>query len=229
MKNAARKILLIQGGLGESVGLAPERSGYPVTWVRTAKSALTHVERDKPVLVIVDLPSLRVDAAKLCQSIKRITETNVLFLGAEGQDAAAAGCDACGDGYIARPLQLRRVMAKVEKLMPAGHAAELRCGELILRPADGMLRKRGEEIRLNPKLSRLLQLFMQHQGEIITRKLLMQQVWRRPTWVIPGPWTCICAGCASASRTIRLNHATSRRFGARDIASRIPRRANNNV
>ncbi|HQV28430.1 MAG TPA: response regulator transcription factor [Thermoflexales bacterium] len=177
MKNAARKILLIQGGLGESVGLALERSGYPVTWVRTAKSALTHVERDKPVLVIVDLPSLRVDAAKLCQSIKRITETNVLFLGAEGQDAAAAGCDACGDGYIARPLQLRRVMAKVEKLMPAGHAAELRCGELILRPADGMLRKRGEEIRLNPKLSRLLQLFMQHQGEIITRKLLMQQVW----------------------------------------------------
>ena len=46
MKNAARKILLIQGGLGESVGLALERSGYPVTWVRTAKSALTHVERD---------------------------------------------------------------------------------------------------------------------------------------------------------------------------------------
>ena len=47
----------------------------------------------------------------------------------------------------------------------------------FLGPADGMLRKRGEEIRLNPKLSRLLQLFMQHQGEIITRKLLMQQVW----------------------------------------------------
>ena len=177
MKSAARKILLIQGGLGESVGLALERSGYPVTWVRTAKSALSHVEKDKPVLVIVDLPSLRVDAGKLCQAIKRIGETHVLFLGAEGEDAESRGCAECADGFIARPLQLRRVLAKVEKLMPAGQAAELRCGDLILRPSDGVLRKRGDEIRLNPKLSKLLHLFMQHQGEIITRKLLMQQVW----------------------------------------------------
>lgn len=177
MKFPDRKILLIQGGLGESVGLALERSGYPVTWVRTAKSALAQVERDKPALVVVDLPSLRVDAARLCSAIKRVAETRVMVLGGNGQSLASAGCGDGADAYMARPLQLRRVLARVAKLMPAGQSAELRCGELSLRPGDGILRKRGDETRLNPKLRRLLQVFMQHQGEIITRKQLMQQVW----------------------------------------------------
>ncbi len=61
--------------------------------------------------------------------------------------------------------------------MPEGQALELHSGDLIFRPADGVLRKRAEELYLNPKLSKLLQLFMQRPGEVLTRKFLMQQVW----------------------------------------------------
>ncbi|MBX7212690.1 MAG: response regulator transcription factor [Thermoflexales bacterium] len=178
MKAATRKILLIQGGLGESVGLALERSGYPVTWVKTAKSALAQIAKDKPALVLIDLPSLqRIDAGRLCKAIKRAAEARVLALGGPGDSAEKCGCEDCVDGFIPRPLKFARVLAKVVKLMPAGQAVELRCGELALRPADGVLRKRGEETKLNPKLSRLLHYFMQHQSEVITRKTLMQQVW----------------------------------------------------
>jgi DNA-binding response OmpR family regulator len=182
MKIAATKILLVQGGLGDSVGPILERYGYRVAWVRTAKNALTRVANETPALVVIDLPSLRVSAEKLCQAIKRAKDVPVLLIGAEptsanGTSAAANAYEGCADAFVPRPLQLRRLLSRVERLMPEGQAVELRCGDLVFRPADGILRKRSEEQYLNPKLSKLLQLFMQRQGEILPRKLLMQQVW----------------------------------------------------
>lgn len=180
MKTAATQILLVQGGLGDSVGPILERYGYRVTWVRTAKNALLRVTNASPALVIIDAPSLSASAEKLCQEIKRIKAVPVLMIGDEAtptKEATAGAYDGCADAFVPRPLQLRRLLSRVEKLMPEGQAVELRCGDLIFRPADGILRKRNEEIYLNPKLSKLLQLFMQRQGEVLSRKVLMQQVW----------------------------------------------------
>ena len=177
MKLASTKILLVQGGLGDSVGPILERYGYRLVWVRTAKNALSRISTETPSLVIIDMPSLRVSAEKLCQAIKRQKDIPVLMIGPEHTAAGAAAYDGMADAFVPRPLQLRRLLARVEKLMPEGQAIELRCGDLVFRPSDGILRKRNEEQYLNPKLSKLLQLFMQRQGEVLPRKLLMQQVW----------------------------------------------------
>ncbi len=71
MRSAAIKILLVQGGLGDSVGPLLERHGYRVIWVQTAKQALERVASEKPALVIIDAPSLIANPEKLCQEIKR--------------------------------------------------------------------------------------------------------------------------------------------------------------
>lgn len=177
MKISATKILLVQGGLGDSVGPILERYGYRVVWVRTAKNALSRLASETPSLIVIDVPSLRVSAEKLCQAIKRTKDVPVLLIGPEQSANGASPYEGCADAFVPRPLQLRRLLSRVEKLMPEGQAVELRCGDLVFRPADGALRKRSEEQYLNPKLSKLLQLFMQRQGEILPRKLLMQQVW----------------------------------------------------
>lgn len=176
MKLPATKILLVQGGLGDSVGPILERYGYRVVWVRTAKNALARITAETPSLVVIDMPSLRVSAEKLCQAIKRVKDVPVLMIMPEHTPAGAT-YDGAADAVVPRPLQLRRLLNRVEKLMPDGLTIELRCGDLVFRPADGVLRKRNEEQYLNPKLSKLLQLFMQRQGEVLSRKLLMQQVW----------------------------------------------------
>ncbi len=177
MKISATKILLVQGGLGDSVGPILERYGYRVLWVRTAKNALNRIASETLSLVVLDVPSLRVSAEKMCQAIKRVKDVPVLLIGSETSANGAGPYEGCADAYVPRPLQLRRLLSRVEKLMPEGQAVELRCGDLVFRPADGILRKRSGEQYLNPKLSKLLQLFMQHQGEILPRKLLMNQVW----------------------------------------------------
>jgi DNA-binding response OmpR family regulator len=180
-RTTIKKVLLVQGGLGDSVGPALEQHGYRVAWVRTAKNALDFIQKDLPALIVIDVPSLRVSAERLCQSIKRVGDVPIVMIGPEpavspSPGPAPAPAD-CADAYISRPIQLRRFLSRVEKLMPEGQALELRCGDLLFRPGDGILRKKSEELYLNPKLSRLLQLFMQRPGEILTRKFLMQQVW----------------------------------------------------
>jgi len=180
MKTAVTKILLVQGGLGDSVGPVLERHGYRVIWVRTAKHALERIVSEKLALVVIDAPSLNANAERLCQEIKRIKDVAVLMIGNDGSPGnglVASTYEGCADAFISRPLQTRRLLSRVERLLPEGLAIELRCGELVFRPADGILRKRDEEVYLNPKLSKLLQLFMQHQGEVLARKTLMQQVW----------------------------------------------------
>ena len=181
-----KKILLVQGGLGDSVGPVLEQHGYRVAWVRTAKGALEFFVKDTPALVIVDIPSLRVSADRLCQSIKRISVVPVIMLGPEpasvlpgSSHSSSAGANAitCADAFLPRPLVLRRLLTRVEKLMPAGQAIELKCGDLLFRPSEGILRKKADERYLNPKLTKLLQLFMQQPGIVLTRKFLMQQVW----------------------------------------------------
>ena len=71
MRAAAIKILLVQGGLGDSVGPLLERHGYRVMWAQTAKQALERVTSEKPALVIIDAPSLIANAERLCQDVKR--------------------------------------------------------------------------------------------------------------------------------------------------------------
>ena len=180
MRAAPIKILLVQGGLGDSVGPLLERHGYRVVWVQTAKQALERVTSEKPALVIIDVPSLIANAEKLCQEVKRIRDIPVLMLGEQGagiNGKAARAYAGCADEFVPRPLRARRLLLRIAKLLPEGLAIELRCGDLVFRPADGILRKRDKEVYLNPKLSRLLQLFMQHPGEVLTRRVLMQQVW----------------------------------------------------
>ena len=188
-RTATKKILLVQGGLGDSVGPVLEQHGYRVAWVRSAKNAIAFFEKDTPALVIIDVPSVKVSAERLCLSIRRLRQdVPVIMIGAEPHLSTNGSSGTptpptslvtptCADAYLQRPLQLRRLLLRVDKMMPEGQALELRCGDLVFRPAEGVLRKRVDELYLNPKLSKLLQLFMQQPGEVLTRKFLMQQVW----------------------------------------------------
>ncbi len=183
MKRAsAKRILLVQGGNGETVGPVLEQHGYGVAWVRTVKNAQSLLDKQLAILVIIDAPSVYGGIEQLCLSIKNTHKLPIILMGVnevgpdsniEDINAAAGVADVC----LQRPLQLRRLLSKVEKLMPEGQGPELICGDISFFPSDGMVRKKSQEHYLNPKLTKLLTLFMQHSGELVTRKRLMNQIW----------------------------------------------------
>ncbi len=180
MKAASTRILLVQSGLGDSVALVLERQGYRVVWANNLKSALAKLASSDPSLVIIDVPTLRGNIEKLCQNIKRQNPDLPILLILDKQANSNGNKPPkipYADAWIARPLNQQRLLSKIEKLLPEGAALELRCGDLIFRPAERILQKGDIEQYLNPKLAKLLHIFMQRPGDLVTRKELMQRVW----------------------------------------------------
>ncbi|MCS7087611.1 MAG: response regulator transcription factor [Thermoflexales bacterium] len=178
------KIVLVHSGIGDSIAPAFEEQGYRVLLASTAKEALALAEKERPAVIVVDANGLRLDVERLCRAVKRVCNAAVIMVDAplalpnkDANDAGESPRIGCADAYFARPFMLKRLLAKVEKLQSQGAATELRCGDLVLFPHKNLLQKRGEVRRLTPKLSRLLRVLMERQGEVVLRKDLMRDVW----------------------------------------------------
>ncbi|MEP7031344.1 MAG: response regulator transcription factor [Pseudolabrys sp.] len=108
-------------------------------------------------------------------------ETPALILSALGQvDDRVKGLRAGGDDYLPKPYSFSELLARIEVLARRrGARAEenvLRVGDLELDRLSRVVR-RGEEITLQPREFRLLEYLMQHAGQVVTRTMLLENVW----------------------------------------------------
>jgi two-component system OmpR family response regulator len=140
------------------------------------------MERAHDVLV-VDRMMPKMDGLSMIQALRgRGVETAALILSALGQvDDRVIGLRAGGDDYLAKPYAFAELLARVEGLArrraAAAQATTLRCADLTL---DRLARKAwrdGEEVQLQPREFRLLEFLMRHEGQVVTRAMLLEGVW----------------------------------------------------
>jgi two-component system OmpR family response regulator len=110
-------------------------------------------------------------------------ETPVLILSALGQvDDRVKGLRAGGDDYLAKPYAFSELLARVEVLArrrgaPSGEPTVYRVGDLELDRLAHEVRRAGKEISLQPREFRLLEYLMKHAGKVVTRTMLLENVW----------------------------------------------------
>ena len=110
-------------------------------------------------------------------------ETPVLILSALGQvDDRVKGLRAGGDDYLAKPYAFSELLARVEVLArrrgaPSGEPTVYRVGDLELDRLAHEVRRAGKEIALQPREFRLLEYLMKHAGKVVTRTMLLENVW----------------------------------------------------
>jgi two-component system OmpR family response regulator len=108
--------------------------------------------------------------------------TPTLVLSALGQvDDRVAGLRAGGDDYLTKPYAFSELLARVEALGRRGspNAAETvyRVGDLELDRLSHQVTRGGGEIALQPREFRLLEYLMRHAGQVVTRTMLLENVW----------------------------------------------------
>jgi two-component system, OmpR family, response regulator len=134
-------------------------------------------------VLIVDrmLPGMDgLDLVKVLRSANVLTP--VLFLSAlGGLDDRVTGLDAGGDDYLIKPFAFSELVARLNAL---ARRAPLRSADTMLRVGDlqlDMLKRRvmrrGQPIDLQPREFRLLEYLMRHAGQVVTRTMLLEQVW----------------------------------------------------
>lgn len=109
-------------------------------------------------------------------------ETPALILSALGQvDDRVKGLRAGGDDYLPKPYSFSELLARVEVLSRrrGGRNEEtvLRVGDLELDRLSHEVRRAEQEISLQPREFRLLEYLMKHAGQVVTRTMLLENVW----------------------------------------------------
>ena len=113
---------------------------------------------------------------------KRGVLTPVLILSALGQvDDRVTGLRAGGDDYLAKPYAFSELLARIESLArrvaPQSADTVYRVGDLELDRLSHTVTRAGKEIPLQPREFRLLEYLMRHAGHVVTRTMLLENVW----------------------------------------------------
>lgn len=110
--------------------------------------------------------------------------TPVLVLSALGEvDDRVEGLRAGGDDYLVKPYAFAELLARLEALQRRSRdiAAEseplLRVADLVLDPRRQSVKRAGQLIRLQPRELRLLEFLMRHCDQVVTRTMLLENVW----------------------------------------------------
>ena len=108
--------------------------------------------------------------------------TPVLILSALGEvDDRVTGLRAGGDDYLTKPYAFSELLARTEALNRRGQSKEVetvyKVGDLELDRLSHTVRRAGREIVLQPREFRLLEYLMRHAGQVVTRTMLLENVW----------------------------------------------------
>jgi len=109
-------------------------------------------------------------------------QTPVLILSALGEvDDRVKGLRAGGDDYLTKPYAFSELLARVEALArrtaPEEAATKYAVGELELDRLTNKVARAGQPILLQPREFRLLEYLMKHAGQVVTRTMLLENVW----------------------------------------------------
>jgi len=134
-------------------------------------------------VLVVDRMLPQRDGLSVVSELRRRGETTpVLILSALGQvDDRVVGLRAGGDDYLPKPYAFTELLARVEALSRRGapQAAETlyKVGDLELDRLAHRVSRGGKDIPLQPREFRLLEYLMRHAGQVVTRTMLLENVW----------------------------------------------------
>ena len=170
-------ILLVEGARPAS-SLAPALvgRGYHVVRASNSKEALSRIRTDAPALAVVNSTSLHTDGQRLCFDLKGATEEMpVIIIVRAGSDPEKI---TCADLVLVRPFTGRKLLNRIVRLLPDSVGNVLRVGQFTLNPDSRSLRVGKAEHHLTPMKAHLLEMFMRHPGEVLSREFLMKHVWQ---------------------------------------------------
>jgi two-component system response regulator MprA len=167
----------------DSLDRALRLEGYNVELAADGAEALQAVADDRPDAVVLDLMMPRVDGLEVCRRMRAAGDrTPVLVLTArDGVSDRVKGLDAGADDYLVKPFALDELLARLRALLRRSGAGApgqtLRFSDLTLDPIAHQVKRGDREVELTRTEFLLLELFMLHPRQVLTRSVIFERVW----------------------------------------------------
>jgi two-component system OmpR family response regulator len=160
------------------------QSGHVVALCTDGRQGLLQATTEPFDLIILDRMLPFVDGLKIVQTLRATGDkTAVLFLSALGDvDERVKGLKAGGDDYLAKPFAMSELLARVEALGRRPLATDSQrtdfvVGGLTIDLLAHEVTRAGQKIDLTPREFRILQSLAESAGRVVTRSMLLEQVW----------------------------------------------------
>jgi len=135
-------------------------------------------------VLVIDRMLPKQDGLSVVSSLREEGRTTpVLFLSALGEvEDRVSGLRAGGDDYLTKPFAFAELLARIEVLVRRAHPGEaqqtrMQVGDLEMDLLSRKVTRSGQDIDLQPREFRLLEYLMKHAGQVVTRTMLLENVW----------------------------------------------------
>ena len=175
----------------ELVQVALKFHGCAVSTAASGTEALRQAESAGPDLIVLDVVLPDIDGFEVCRRLRAGgDEVPVIFLTARDTSSdTVTGLALGGDDYVTKPFSVEALVARVRAVLrrasrsPAtgdgtgDGESPLRIGDLELDESRWSVHRAGVLVELSPTEFRLLAYLMRHQGRVLTRAQLLENVW----------------------------------------------------
>jgi DNA-binding response OmpR family regulator len=182
------RILIVEDDpdIAELVGRYLDKAGFNTELVASGREALVAIAARQPDLVVLDLMLPHVDGLEVCRVIRANEATAaipLIMLTARAEESERiVGLELGADDYLAKPFSPNELVARVRALLRRAHRAApsaktLAYGPIALDTERHLVSCGGRDVTLTAKEFLLLEYLLQHRGRVLSRDLLLTDVW----------------------------------------------------
>lgn len=154
--------------------------GFQVKAVSGQSQAVGLLEEEAFDLALLDISLEEGNGFAVCAYMKQNTDIPVIFLTASGDEySVVLGLDMGADDYISKPFRPRELVSRINRVLrrTGKVQAVLEAGGISIDTTRGVVRRDGEEIFLSALEYRLLLVFFNNKGVLLSRDRLLEEIW----------------------------------------------------
>jgi DNA-binding response OmpR family regulator len=180
----AMNILVVEDDpvIGKAVQKGLTEAGHECTWTKDGKEGQQLAGSQKYDVVVLDLLLPGESGLAILESLRKAgINLPVIVLTALGSvDDRVIGLKRGADDYLVKPFEMSELLARIEAVCRRATTKPspvLEVGDLVLDLPTRRVTSGGVEIELTPTEFSILEMLMRHAGQVVTRKMLCEQLW----------------------------------------------------
>lgn len=176
------RILIIEDDkdIVKNLSLLLKEEGFLVEVKESRKAAMKALEEGSFDLILLDVTLPDGNGYSICTSVKRHYDIPIIFLTAMGDESSVVtGFDLGADDYIAKPFKPLELVSRIKNVLRRSGKTQsiFQIGNIKIDTIRAVITKSNQEINLSALEYRLLLVFLNNKGAVLSRSRLLEEIW----------------------------------------------------